>query len=286
MKKPAFIIVGMIAFFLFIVLISKNHTSHNFEGVNTANTQSTQIDDEKVVNDIRKYLSQNTDIVKINFEYHPDWTYVKSAYNQEMSLILKDKVFTQSLSNQYKIVKDIFEGWLNIIKEAGGKPDGNILRVGKENNEYYSYIISEEEFKLISLNKKYNRNDLDKDPSVLDTLDHKSVVSGTYGGQKTKEKSGKYLDRYDYTYIYKEGQYVFIFSPNYLPRNDTVLIGAFFEAIEVIDGKHQLIDLNPKIKVGKNGIDIIYFIGIKYTYNFLIFKNDDGTVYGFSMWKE
>jgi len=40
------------------------------------------------------------------------------------------------------------------------------------------------------------------------------------------------------------------------------------------------------MKAGKNGVNIIYFMGIKYTYNFLIFKNDDGTVYGFSMWKE
>jgi|LSQX01.1.fsa_nt_gb hypothetical protein len=203
-----------------------------------------------------------------------------------MALILKDKVFTQSLSNQYKTVKDIFEGWLDIIKKAGGKPDGNFLRVGKENNEYYSYTISQEAFELISLNKKYNRNDLDKDPSVLDNLNRKSVVGGTYGGQKAEEKSGKYLNQYDYTYLYKEGQYVFMFSPNYLPRNDTVLVGAFFEAIEVIDGKHQLVDLKPKMKAGKNGVNIIYFMGIKYTYNFLIFKNDDGTVYGFSMWKE
>jgi hypothetical protein len=68
-----------------------------------------------------------------------------------MALILKDKVFTKVFSNQYKTVKDIFEGWLDIIK-AGGKPDGNFLRVGKENNEYYSYTISQEAFELISLN--------------------------------------------------------------------------------------------------------------------------------------
>jgi hypothetical protein len=99
------------------------------------------------------------------------------------------------------------------------------------------------------------------------------------------EHSGKYLD-YKYTYTYKNNQYIFMFRPTPLPRNDGIAIGAMFEAIQCVDGKHQLVDLNYHLKTGKGGANIIYFIGKKYLYNFLIFKNDNGTVHSFSMWKE
>jgi hypothetical protein len=102
----------------------------------------------------------------------------------------------------------------------------------------------------------------------------------------TKEHSGNYLGKYPYTYVYKEGQYIFIFYPTPLPRDDVTVVCAMYEAIEDIDGKHQLIDLKAKIKRNNKGVGIIYFIGKKCTYNFLLMKNANGTVYAFGMWKE
>jgi hypothetical protein len=101
----------------------------------------------------------------------------------------------------------------------------------------------------------------------------------------TEYSSGRYLD-YRYTYTYKEGQYIFMFSPKYLPRDDGTVIGAMYQAIKDVNGKLDLIDTNPKIKRNSKGVGIIYFIGKKCFYNFLLMKNDDGTSYGFSLWME
>ena len=101
-------------------------------------------------------------------------------------------------------------------------------------------------------------------------------------GVMAKEGEGKYLN-YSYSYIEKDGQYVFLFTPH-LERNDTIVIGAMLTAIEEIDGKHQLVSLTPKTKT-INNTTYIYFDGIKCDYYFLLYKEDSGKVYAFVMLK-
>jgi hypothetical protein len=84
-----------------------------------------------------------------------------------------------------------------------------------------------------------------------------------------EEYSGTYLD-YKYYYTYKDGQYAFIFSSKPLPRDDVTVIGAMYKAIKDIDGKLSLEDTTPKIKRNSKGAGIIYFIGKKAIYNFLM----------------
>ena len=101
-------------------------------------------------------------------------------------------------------------------------------------------------------------------------------------GIYAKENTGKYLN-YDYSYIKKDGQYIFLFTPP-LERDDLIVTGAMFAAIEAIDGKHQLLDIKPKTKK-INNINYIWFDGKNCDYYFLIYKEDSGTVYAFVMSK-
>ena len=101
-------------------------------------------------------------------------------------------------------------------------------------------------------------------------------------GAMAKEGEGKYLN-YSYSYIEKDSQYVFLFTPH-LERNDTIVIGAMLTAIEEIDGKNQLVSFTPKTKTIDN-TTYIYFDGVKCDYYFLIYKEDSGKVYAFVMLK-
>lgn len=93
----------------------------------------------------------------------------------------------------------------------------------------------------------------------------------------------KYL--YSYAYSEEKNAYAVLFIDNPLPRNDAVMIGATLELLNKIYGKHLLTDLTPKIVPRKNG-NVLQFEGEKYNYSFLIFKEDDGRINGFAMWRE
>lgn len=111
------------------------------------------------------------------------------------------------------------------------------------------------------------------------------LLIGLFVQPSEAAKTGVYLDIYNYSYSYDQGVWLFEFYPA-LARNDTVLVGAMIQAINDCYGKNQLQSVQPKIKQGKNGANIIYFLGYGRTYNFLIFKTTDGTVYAFTLWAE
>lgn len=95
--------------------------------------------------------------------------------------------------------------------------------------------------------------------------------------------SGKYM-KHTYSFQKQGEKYAVIFKPA-LPRNDTVLTGAMLELINKVFGKHQIVDLKPKL-VPRGNANLILFEGIKNNYFFLLIKQDSGEVNGFSMWKE
>lgn len=107
-----------------------------------------------------------------------------------------------------------------------------------------------------------------------------AIVSGLALAQEGK---GRYL-QHNYTYTNKAGVVAANYRP-FLPRDDTIVIGAMFELIMKIYGKHQITDLKPSI-VKRNGRNLIRFHGIGYDYYFLILKQDNGEVHGLSMWRE
>ncbi len=95
--------------------------------------------------------------------------------------------------------------------------------------------------------------------------------------------SGKY-SKYNYTYTENDGVVITLFKP-FLPRDDTILIGAMLEMVNKVYGKHQISNLKPSI-VNKGGRSLIQFQGKGYNYLFLIVKQDSGEVNGLSMWRE
>lgn len=102
-------------------------------------------------------------------------------------------------------------------------------------------------------------------------------------GAAVADGSGLYL-KHNYTYTQKDGMVAAVFKP-FLPRDDTILIGAMLELVNTIYGKHQITDLKPNI-VSRNGRNLIRFRGVGYDYLFLIVKQDTGEVHGLSMWRE
>lgn len=95
--------------------------------------------------------------------------------------------------------------------------------------------------------------------------------------------SGRYL-KHTYTYTQKNGMVAASFNP-FLPRDDTIVIGAMLELVNTVYGKHQIADLKPTI-VKRNGRNLIRFRGDGYDYLFFIIKQDTGEVNGLSMWRE
>lgn len=109
------------------------------------------------------------------------------------------------------------------------------------------------------------------------------VTLSCIAGSALADGSGRYLNS-NYTYTQKSGVVAAVFKP-FLPRDDTILIGAMLELVMQIYGKHQITDLKPNI-VNRNGRNLIRFHGLGYDYFFLIVKQDTGEVNGFSMWRE
>lgn len=109
------------------------------------------------------------------------------------------------------------------------------------------------------------------------------VALSCMSGAALADGSGRYLNS-NYTYTQKGGMVVAVFKP-FLPRDDTILIGAMLELVIQTYGKHQITNLKPNI-VSRNGRNLIHFQGIGYDYFFLIVKQDTGEVNGFSMWRE
>jgi hypothetical protein len=102
-------------------------------------------------------------------------------------------------------------------------------------------------------------------------------------GSALADGNGRYL-KHNYTYTQKDKIIAATFKP-FLPRDDTILIGAMLELVNNVYGKHQIKDLKPNI-VKRNGQNLIRFQGVGYDYIFLIIKQDSGEVNGLSMWRE
>ena len=98
-----------------------------------------------------------------------------------------------------------------------------------------------------------------------------------------KEGKGKFMD-YDYFWFRQEGKIIAIFSP-FLPRNDTIVIGAMFDVIARTYGKHRVTNLNPEI-VSRGGMNVIRFKGVSEDYLFSIIKEDTGEVHTLILWTE
>ena len=94
---------------------------------------------------------------------------------------------------------------------------------------------------------------------------------------------GHYL-KHHYSFTQQNGMVAATFEP-FLPRNDSILIGAMLELVIKVYGKHQIVDLKPNI-VNRNGQNLISFHGKGYEYFFLIMKQDTGEVHSISMWRE
>lgn len=109
------------------------------------------------------------------------------------------------------------------------------------------------------------------------------VTLSCVAGSALADGSGRYLNS-NYTYTQKGKLVAAAFDP-FLPRDDTILIGAMFELVMRVYGKHQITDLKPNI-VDRNGRKLIRFHGLGYDYFFFIVKQDTGEVNGFSMWRE
>jgi hypothetical protein len=94
------------------------------------------------------------------------------------------------------------------------------------------------------------------------------------------EGKGHYM-KHQYSYKEKDGKVAARFKP-FLPRSDTIVIGAMLELINKVYGKHQVEDLKPKL-IPRNGRNLICFRGIGYDYFFILFKQDTGEVHSISM---
>lgn len=101
--------------------------------------------------------------------------------------------------------------------------------------------------------------------------------------KSNNENKGKYL-QYDYWWMTSNGKTVAIYSP-FLPRNDTIVIGAMFDLINTVYGEHKIVDQNPQL-VYRNGTNVVLFKGVKKDYLFLIIKEDTGEVNSLTLWTE
>lgn len=109
------------------------------------------------------------------------------------------------------------------------------------------------------------------------------IVCVFFAGIALADGNGSYL-KHQYTYTQEGSVTAAVFRP-YLPRDDTILIGAMLELVNKVYGKHQIANLKPNI-INRNGRNLIRFHGVGYEYLFLIVKQDTGEVNGFSMWRE
>ena len=117
---------------------------------------------------------------------------------------------------------------------------------------------------------------------------HGDLVSVEHPGEapppkKTTQRKGTY-GRYSYTYVRVGSRYAVTFRP-FLPRDDSVVIGAMLELINSVYGKHLVTNLTPDL-VPREGTNAIRFKGKKHDYLFLLLKEDTGEVHSFRMWRE
>lgn len=97
-----------------------------------------------------------------------------------------------------------------------------------------------------------------------------------------KEGQGQYLS-YKYFYAKEGDQMAVHFSP-FLPRNDATVIGAMKDVISTIYGE-RVVDATPSI-VTRRGTNLIKLKGDRYSYLFLLIKEDTGEVHSFGIIKE
>ena len=68
------------------------------------------------------------------------------------------------------------------------------------------------------------------------------VALAVASGAALADGSGRYL-KHNYTYTQKDAMVAAVFKP-FLPRDDTILIGAMLELVNKVYGKHQIADLS------------------------------------------
>jgi len=96
-------------------------------------------------------------------------------------------------------------------------------------------------------------------------------------------KSSKYLN-YEYTLMEKDNKTVVVF-PNFLPRNDNIVVGAIKYFILEIYNETIPETSKPTLE-NRNGVNLIKVNGDKSNYYVQINKEDTGEINSFTMWGE
>jgi uncharacterized protein YgiM (DUF1202 family) len=194
-----------------------------------------------------------------------------------------------SLSNRLPLLVLAFFSIVSAII-AGEKREviANVANVRNGPGTHYSVIYKLDYGSIITVLERKNGwiqivgRTYDEEAWILESLTaEEGYIKNTT--QEGTEGRSKYLN-YNYFWCKSEGKVAVTFSP-FLPRDDTVVIGAMLDVIGKVYGKHRVTDLNPKV-VSRGGTNVVLFSGITEDYLFLIFKEDTGEVHSFTLWTE
>lgn len=112
---------------------------------------------------------------------------------------------------------------------------------------------------------------------------NKKPIKNDSPESSTISKSSKYLN-YEYTLIEKDNKTVIVF-PNYLPRNDNVVVGAIKYFILEIYNENILESSKPSLE-NRNGVNLIKINGNKSDYFVQLIKEDTGEINSITLWGE
>lgn len=123
---------------------------------------------------------------------HKNNTFIEDAKSNNippsLGIFMTEEFFKKDLDEQYEVISDMYNEFNKIINayDVGIYGSGHYdVMVGKKGQEYYSYIMSKDIFKLVSLDVGIKRENIEKGETNLKVYDKSKVLSGEYGGTKT-----------------------------------------------------------------------------------------------------
>jgi hypothetical protein len=141
----------------------------------------------------KQLTSQELTQMKDDFvKQYPDIVSYKldtNAYTR-LDLDMSDAFFAKKLSEQYAELSKFFTAYKSKFDSYDNyQTKIETVIVGKGEAKYFSYELSKDGFRLISMDKTIDRKDIDSKVVDLDSLDKSVVMNGNYGGKIVKETS-------------------------------------------------------------------------------------------------
>jgi hypothetical protein len=114
-------------------------------------------------------------------------------YNATIDLLMKDSFFIKNLTEQYKILSQIYQINIDTPRECGidERFIKNNIWVKKNGVKRFIYIIDDNHFEITGLHERINRSFLEEDITILDGFDLKKIVDETHENEISSEINQK-----------------------------------------------------------------------------------------------